>query len=81
MVVCRNVDLKSDRLLVEMIQAQINSRAEPTKLADGTKDYQNPEETYVSYIFPLFSDLSRMCKHHSDNCHKISEVTMSNNNT
>ena len=46
-VVTTNVDLKSDRLLAEMIQAQINSHAETAKSSEGAKDDTNQEETYV----------------------------------
>ena len=60
MIVSGNVDLKSDRLLAAIVQTQINSRAEPTKSTDGRNDDQNPEERYVSYIFPLFHDLSKI---------------------
>ena len=43
-----NVDLKSDRLLAEMIQAKLDSQAGPSGSTDGMKDDQIKVERYVS---------------------------------
>ena len=43
-----NVDLKSDRLLAQMIQAEMDSQAGPSRSTDGMTDNQIKEGRYVS---------------------------------